>query len=73
MMLPLKIRHLFYRYHAEQLDTIRHLSVIVPTVLNDGTIEDWDWLFQVYTWETIVDWLKNPVNASMLSPHLEKF
>lgn len=73
MTLPRHIQRLFYRYHAERLDTERHATLIMPTVLSDGTVDDWEWLFQVYGWESIQAWIAQPGHASMLPPPTERF
>ncbi len=72
MMLPDSIQRLFYRYHTDRLDTDRHTALIIPTVLSDGTVDDWEWLFQVYGWETIQAWIGKPGHASMLPPPMER-
>ncbi len=73
MILPGHIQRLFYRYHADQLDTERHVTFIIPTVLADGTLDDWEWLFQVYGWDIIQAWIAEPGHAEMLSPPMERF
>lgn len=73
MMLPLRVQRLFYRHHADQLDTERHAGIIIPTVLADGAVEDWEWLFGVYGWEIIATWVAEPRHASMLPPPMERF
>jgi hypothetical protein len=73
MMLPVAIQRLFYRYHADLLDTDRHAAIIIPTVLSDGTFEDWRWLFQVYGWDTICHWISEEGHAAMLPPPMERF
>ena len=73
MTLPLPIQRLFYRYHAERLDTERHAALIIPTVLSDGTVDDWEWLFRVYGWESIQAWIAKPENSATLPPPMEQF
>lgn len=73
MMLPPSIQRLFYRYHADRLDTDRHAAMIIPTVLSDGSVEDWEWLFRVYDWEPIQAWIAEPGHAAMLPPPMERF
>ena len=73
MMLPGPIRRLFYRYHADQLDTDRHAALIIATVLSDGAVEDWEWLFQVYGWHAMQVWIAEPGHAAMLPPPMERF
>ncbi len=73
MTLPLRIQRLFYRYHTDRLDPERHAAIIIPTVLSDGTVEDWDWLFRVYEWDAIQQWIKEPRNAQILPPPMERF
>lgn len=73
MTLPDTVQRLFYRYHADRLDTTRHADVIVPTVLADGALEDWDWLFGVYGWHALRDWISVPSQARELPPPLERF
>ncbi len=53
MILPIVVQRLFYRYHAELLDTNRDAAIIIPTVLSDGTLDDWD----EYGWEFLRDWI----------------
>jgi hypothetical protein len=71
MTLPNRIQRLFYRYHADRLDTDQHANIIIPTVLADGTVDDWDWLFRVYGWETIRAWIAE--HAASLPPPMERF
>jgi hypothetical protein len=73
MRLPPSVQRLFHRYHAEQLDTDRHADLIIPTVLADGSLEDWDWLFQVYGWPTIREWIAAPGHAAGLPAPMERF
>lgn len=73
MILPLAIQRFFYRYHPDRLDTDRHAAIIIPTVLSDGAVEDWEWLFQVYDWNTIQAWIAEPGHAAMLPPPMERF
>lgn len=73
MKLPAVIQRLFYRYHAELLDTDSHFAIIVPTVLADGTLDDWDWLFAVYGWEALRAWVADPQHTQTLAPPLERF
>ncbi|NMP24400.1 hypothetical protein HIJ39_18930, partial [Sulfobacillus sp. DSM 109850] len=73
MTLPMRIQRLFYRYHADLLDSERHAAVIIPTVLSDGALDDWDWLFRVYGWEAIRAWIAEPGHAAMLPPPMERF
>lgn len=72
MRLPHPIQLLFYRYHADRLDTAQHAGIIIPTVLADGSVEDWDWLFGVYGWDTVRAWLLAPGHATELPPPLER-
>ncbi|PSR22589.1 hypothetical protein SAMN00768000_3630 [Sulfobacillus thermosulfidooxidans DSM 9293] len=71
MTLPPSLHRLFYRYHADQLDTERHAALIIPTVLADGDFPDWDWLFAVYGWDTIQQWIQEPGHAASLPPPME--
>lgn len=73
MILPPEIYPLFYRYRADQLDTVQHKALIIPTVLEDGSVGDWEWLFVTYGWNTIRDWIANPVREISLSPRVEWF
>lgn len=73
MRLPASTQRLFYRYHADRLDTAQHAAVIIPTVLADGAVEDWQWLFRVYGWETIRAWIATPGQAALLPPPMERF
>ncbi len=72
MMLPDAIQRLFYRYHADRLDSDRHAAIIIPTVLSDGDIEDWAWLFQVYGWDAVRTWMAEPGHAATLPPPMER-
>jgi len=40
--------------------------MIIPTVLADGSLEDWDWLFAVYGWDTIAAWITQPAHRDLL-------
>ncbi|PSR33819.1 MAG: hypothetical protein C7B46_08205 [Sulfobacillus benefaciens] len=73
MRLPPKIQRLFYRYHADRLDPNHHAAIIIPTVLADGDLPDWNWLFAVYGWDTIRHWIQAPGHAASLPPPLEWF
>ena len=73
MTLPDSVQRLFYRYHADRLDTAHHADVIVATVLADGALADWDWLFEVYGWQGLRDWIAVPSHAMELPPPLERF
>jgi hypothetical protein len=73
MIRPTSIRRLFYRYHADRLDTDRDAAIIIPTVLAEGTLEDWDWLFAVYGWDTIAAWIAQPAHRDLLPPPLASF
>jgi hypothetical protein len=73
MSLPPAIRRLFYRYHADRLDTDRHAAIIIPTVLADGSVEDWDWLFAVYGWDTIAAWIAQPAHRDLLPTPMASF
>lgn len=73
MTLPLRTQRLFYRYHADLLDTDRHAAVIIPTVLSDGDLDDWGWLFRVYGWNLLRAWIAETRHAQMLPPPMERF
>lgn len=73
MILPADVQRLFYRYHPGNLDPDRHQDVIIPTVLSDGTLADWDWLFGLYGWEALRNWLRDPQYAQLLPPPMEHF
>ena len=73
MNLPKHIQRLFYRYHADLIDTEKHMEMIILTVLADGSFEDWEWLFDVYRWDAIREWIAKPQNAWELPPPLERF
>ena len=77
MSLPPSIQRLFYRYHyhyhAERLDPERHAAIIIPTVLAEGTLEDWDWLFAAYGWDTIDAWIAEPDQRALLPPPTAHF
>ena len=71
MILPPPIQQLFYRYHRDLLDSERHRDIIIPTVLATGSLEDWDWLFRTYGWETLRGWMATPGHALELPPPME--
>lgn len=73
MTRPSSLQRLFYRYHADHLDTDRRAAILIPTVLADGSLDDWDWLFLVYDWETIRAWVADPLHSQTLPPPLERF
>lgn len=73
MKLPASIQRLFYRYHTDRLDTTRHAAIIIPTVLADGTLDDWEWLFAVYGWDTIATWIAQSGQRDLLPPPMEHF
>lgn len=73
MKIPSEVQRLFHRYHADRIDTIIHETLIIFTVLEDGSVEDWQWLFATYGWETIRNWIADPQRASSLSPGGERF
>lgn len=72
MTLPKRLQRLFYRYHADRLDTGHHAALIIPTVLSDGALDDWDWLFRIYGWEHVRTWVAEPGHAQMLPPPMER-
>ncbi len=59
--------------HAERLDTDRHAAIIIPTVLADGSLADWAWLFAVYGRGTLADWITQPGHATEFPPPMERF
>jgi hypothetical protein len=73
MSIPPAIQRLFYRYHADRLDTDRHAEIIIPTVLADGSLEDWDWLFAVYGWDTLAAWIAQSAHRDLLPPPMATF
>ena len=73
MRLPTDVQRLFYRYHADRLDTESYQSLIIHTVLEDGEIADWRWLFETYGKDTVCKWVAEPKQASQLSPRVEWF
>lgn len=73
MTLPMAIQKLFYRYHPALLDTDRHREMIIPTVLADGSLDDWEWLFRVYGWGALRAWVAETGHAQMLPPAMERF
>lgn len=73
MTLPQAIQRLFYRYHADQLDADRHREIIIPTVLAEGSLADWEWAFRVYGWDTLCAWIAEPGHAELLPPPMERF
>ena len=68
MTLPISVQRLFYRYHADRLDTVEHAAIIIPTVLEDGSLEDWNWLFDQYGWGAVRAWV-----AAQLGPPMQRF
>ncbi len=73
MKLPESIQRLCYRYHADRLDTEHHRSIIIPSVLDQGGVEDWDWLFATYGWDAIAGWIAEPANRELLAPAMARF
>lgn len=73
MTLPDGVQRLFHRYQARNLDTDRHADLIIFTVLEDGSLDDWRWLIATYGWDRIRDWLADPNQAATLSPRVEWF
>ncbi|MGC8489687.1 MAG: DUF6922 domain-containing protein [Clostridia bacterium] len=73
MMIPPSVQRLFHRYHADRLDPRHHAAIIIPTILEEGAVEDWRWLFSTYSWDTIQRWIADPTRASQLSPRVEWF
>jgi hypothetical protein len=73
MRLPNDIQRLFYRYHADRLDTATYQSLIIQTVLEDGAVDDWRWLFETYGTDTIREWVADPAMAAQLSARVEWF
>ncbi|MDA8195203.1 MAG: hypothetical protein M0Z53_14610 [Thermaerobacter sp.] len=73
MTLPPAVQRLFHRYHAERLDATRHAALIIPTVLEEGSLDEWSWLFATYGWDRLRDWLADPAHAATLSPRVEWF
>ena len=73
MTIPLSVKRLFHRYHADRLEPRRHAAIIIPTILEDGGVDDWRWLFATYGWDTIQHWIADPTRASQLSPRVEWF
>jgi hypothetical protein len=73
MRLPPGIQRLFYRYHADRLDTTTYQSLIIQTVLEDGMVDDWRWLFETYGKDTVREWVDDPARAAQLSPRVEWF
>jgi hypothetical protein len=69
MTLTVAVQRLFYRYHADLLDTERRLTIIIPAVLADGTLRDWDWLFRGYGWEIIRPCVGNTGGRTRMFDH----
>lgn len=42
------VARLFWEMDPDQLDLARHRRVIIPRVLNYGTLADWRWLEKQY-------------------------
>ncbi|MHB8190587.1 MAG: DUF6922 domain-containing protein [Ferrimicrobium sp.] len=72
-MLPPDVQRLFYRYHADRLNTDTYQSLIIQTVLEDGSRLDWMWLFETYGRDAVRDWVGDPARAAQLSSQLEWF
>ncbi|MCY0877819.1 MAG: hypothetical protein OWU84_02595 [Firmicutes bacterium] len=73
MRLPLTVQRLFYRYHADRLDSDRHAEIIISTVLADGNLDDWEWLFAVYGWNALAKWIAEPAHRNLLPPPMASF
>lgn len=52
-MLPNSIARLFWDMDPEKLEPLRYRRVIIPRVLNYGTLADWRWLEQRYGREAV--------------------
>ncbi|WP_298210032.1 hypothetical protein [Ferrimicrobium sp.] len=73
MRLPEALGYLFHRYRTDNIDTKTHFNLVVMTVLNDGSLDDWRWLFAYYGWQQIRDWVADSQNSRALSPEMETF
>ncbi len=71
--LPPAVQRLFYRHQADRLDTQQHAALVIPTVLADGALDDWHWLFREYGWDAVRDWLLVPSHAESLPPAVQHF
>jgi hypothetical protein len=40
MLIPPPVQRLFHRYHTERLDPRRHAAIIIPTMPEEGAVED---------------------------------
>ncbi len=51
--ISLKTKRLFWDMDSQKLDVHVHAGTIIERVLNDGTLEDWQWLVSTYGSEKI--------------------
>jgi hypothetical protein len=73
VILPTSWERLIDRYHVECLDTERDFAIILPAVLEHGSLDDWDRLFEVYGWEVIAAWVADAAHRELLSPPMARF
>jgi len=60
-MIPKFVQPFLWSYDISALDLARDKRRIITNVLNFGTKEATDWLFEIYTKEDIKDCLINPL------------
>lgn len=60
-MIPQFVRPFLWSYDVNALDLSRDKRRIITNVLNFGTSQATDWLFEVYTKEDIKDCLTHPL------------
>ena len=71
--IPDRVSRLFYRYKVERLDTETHADLIILTVLEHGSLDDWRWLFGTYGWDRIKSWVNLPEHSMQMNPPMESF
>ena len=52
----------------DRLDTERHAAIIIPTVLSNSAVEDWEWVFRMYGWKAIQKWMEESGHAETRPP-----
>ena len=60
-MIPLYVTPFLWSYDINQLDINRDKKRIITNVLNLGTIEATDWIFNTYSKKDIHEVLENPL------------
>lgn len=64
-MVPQTITKFFWDTDPNELDVTKHERIIIPRVLNYGTLADWRWLALTYGKDRIRDTLKTSGRTSV--------